>query len=519
VKRSKWMVIARNEYHLMTSGFPSMRRALPLLVVGAALFFLLVVTPWFIRLIENDFLVLIVSQAAVATVAILLLTFFFYSMVIPIINTLRDERASELEIFLSAPVRPEDVLLGKFMGKFMVYGAVAFIISGFLAAVFTLAGISLVQLLLITFLVFILLLSGLWLGTVVAAILRTRLSKTAKGTDLGKAMAMILPLPLLGLMYVFISGAILNALNNPSTADLVESMLALFPSTWVADLIVTFAQHPGQLLPEGGWIIPAVVGVVLFAIGSFYSGNRAVARSYTLEPTAFGSSRARREGVALKAIRRITGSGDFSVILVTMFKDWGRRLENISKVAYIFGLVLLMVIFLTSPEDPFAMVIMLQFMMGFMCAIVVGEVTIRGKEVLFIYRKAPGGEKRLVWARLLHGWFLVTPTALLLTLLFLAFTPGKPLIDLVLYPIFMAISGMALTAFVLGLFLIKPAFTEKSGEFVLNMMATMFISFILLILTMMLFDYSGLLFFYLPMAWMISGTVLYLGLRNLRRIE
>jgi hypothetical protein len=518
VKRPKWITIARNEYLLMTSGLPTLRRFLPPIIIAVAMLFLLVLAPLMISIVDEPLQDLISSQAGMASVAILLLTFSFYFMVIPITNTLKEEQASELEIFLSAPIRPVDVIMGKFMGKSVVYGSGAFIIAAVTAAIFTVTDIGNAQLLIIAAIVFLLLMTSLWIGTVLAAVLRTRLSRTARGTDIGKALSMILVLPLLGLMYAFISGAMFDFLNDPSTSETIRTVLGLFPTTWGAELIITFSQNPGMVLPQGSWALPAIIGVLLFTIGSFYLGSRLIDRSHNLEPTTFGPSRA-KEGLITRGIRFITGSGSFSTIIVTLFKDWGRRLENLSKIAYIFGLVFLLAIFFTGPEDPFGVVITLQFMVGFLGAFVVGEVTIRGKEMLFLYRKAPGGERRLVRARLIQGWLLVIPSTILLTFLFLLFIPDPRSIELLLYPMFMAVSGMTMTAFTLGLFLIKPAFAERSGEFIINMMATLLVYFILLILVMSLLGALGLAVVYLPLAGLIGALTLYIGSRRIIRIE
>lgn len=513
------MIIAKNEYRLMTSGSALLRRYLPLLVIVLTLVFIFVLAPAFFDLVKNDFLVLMLSNAALSFWAILLLTFFFYFMIIPITSTLKEEQASELEIFLAAPVRPEQVLLGKFMGKFILYGTGSAIIAGILAAAFTLLEISAIQMLIIVVTVLLVLVTGLWIGTVIAAVLRTRLSKTARGTDIGKALSLIIVLPLLGFIYALMSGAIFTALENPSTVDLVETVLGIFPTTWGADILVTFGQNPGQLSPSGSLTALAILGIMIFSVGSFFIGNKAVARAYSLEPTSFSSFRAKREGMAIKSIRKLTGSGQFSVVVVTMFKDWGRRLENISKVGYILGLVFLIAIFFTTPESPFAVVILLQFMVGLLAAFVVGEVTIRGKEILFIYRKAPDGEKRLVRGRLVQAWLIVTPISFLVTIIALAFIPGLPIVDLVLYPLFMVQLGMAVSAFLLGLFLVKPAFSEKSGEMILNMMGTLFIFFLLIILSITYFGILGLVVFFIPVSWIMAISLLFLGLNRLGQIE
>lgn len=515
----KWFVIAKNEYRLMTSGSLLLRRTLPYLLVALLLLFVFILGPALFDLIKSDWLVLILSQAALSSIAIILLTLFFYFMVIPITNTLKEEQASELEIFLAAPVKPEEVLLGKFMGKLVVFGTLAAIIAGLFAAAFTLVGIDIVQMLVIVITILLLLVSGLWIGTVIAAVLRTKLSRTAKGKDIGKGLSLIIALPLLGLMYALFSGMMFSALEDPSTANLVETILALFPTTWGADILVSYANFPGLMFPPETLVAVAIPGVILFTIASFFIGNRVVARAYSLEPTSFTSSSVKKDGFLLKFVEWATGSGQFSVMVITIFKDWGRRLENLSKVGYVVGLVFLLAVFITRPEEPTAVIILLIFMIGLLAAFVVGEVTIRGKEMLFIYRKAPRGENRLVWARLIQGWFIVVPVTTLIVLIMLAFIPGLPLIDLFAYLLFMDQMAMAITVFSLGVFLVMPAFSEKTGEMVLNMMGTMLLFFILFVIGEVFLGSIGFVLFYIPVSWAISLSVLYLGLKNLSRIE
>jgi hypothetical protein len=519
VNQPKWFIIAKNEYRLMTSGSLLLRRALPYLLVGSFAVLVFILGPAFFDLIKSDWLVLVLSQAALSTIAIILLTFFFYFMVIPVTNTLKEEQASELEIFLSAPVRPEEVLIGKFMSKLVVYGTLAAIIAGLFAAAFTILGINIVQMMVIVLTIFLLLVSGLWIGTVIAAVVRTKLGRSARGKDIGKGLSIIIALPLLGLMYALFSGMMFSALENPSTADLVEMILALFPTTWGADILVSYANFPGSILPSETLVPIAIPGVIIFTIASFLIGKRVVAKAYSLEPTSFSSSSVKKDGSILRFIRWVTGSGQFSVMVITMFKDWGRRLENLSKVGYVVGLVFLLTIFFTRPEGPTAVIILLTFMIGLLAAFVVGEVTIRGKEMLFIYRKAPWGEKRLVWARLIQGWFIVIPITALIVIIMLAFIPGLQLIEIMVYLFFLVQMSMAITVFALGLFLVMPAFSEKTGEMVLNMMGTMLFFFILFVLGEVLFGQIGIVFFYMPVSWVVSLSVLYLGLRNLSRIE
>jgi len=117
----KWLVVARNEYRTRTSRIRKIRPYFPYLVFGLLAVYVAFIAPRFVSLFIDDFLAFILSQAAVAMMQIILFMIFIYFMIIPITNTLREEQTGQLEIFLAAPVKPSDVLLGEFLGQMPFY--------------------------------------------------------------------------------------------------------------------------------------------------------------------------------------------------------------------------------------------------------------------------------------------------------------------------------------------------------------------------------------------------------------
>ena len=110
----KWLVIAKNEYRIKTSRIRKIRRYFPIFATGLLAVYIGLIVPAFVRFFLDDFVALLLSQAAVAMVQIILFTIFIYFMIIPIADTLREEQAGQLEIFLAAPIKPSDVLLGEY---------------------------------------------------------------------------------------------------------------------------------------------------------------------------------------------------------------------------------------------------------------------------------------------------------------------------------------------------------------------------------------------------------------------
>lgn len=518
MKGPKWWVIARNEYRMATSGIRSWRKVLPILIIAALAIFVFWIAPGIASLIKDETLALLVSQAALASVEVIMVTAFFYFLVIPISNTLRESQTEDLEALLSSPLKPADLLLGKFLGKLPLYGIGIVVVAGIFTAVLSLRGISILQTLIIVLVFLMLLVSAMWLGEVVSAVLRTRLRKTSKGKDIGKALAMLIALPMLALFYAIMGGWMGEALSNPGNSGLVETILMVFPTSWGAGLVLDFGSHPGILAPSGLMSLLQFTGVVLFFVGSFFLGTRAANRVYSLEPTGVAASWARKEGLFYRLIRRLGRGSSFSVLLVTIFKDYARRLENLSRVAYVVGLMVLIAVFLVTPEDPLGLVSTLLFTSVFLAAILIGEVTIRGKESLFIYRRVPKGESRYLKARLIQSWIIAVPLMGVLTSILLLLS-GNDMVSVLLYTGFMVQITAAYCCMLLGLFLMRPAFSDKSSDFAINIMIAMGISVGILVTTMILFGASGIALVFTPVVWALGIGLLLIGKSRLEIIE
>jgi hypothetical protein len=202
-----------------------------------------------------------------------------------------------------------------------------------------------------------------------------------------------------------------------------------------------------------------------------------------------------------------------------MFKDYSRRLQNITWIIYIVGILILFLAFVSDFEGPLDVVIMSQFLFALLAAVVVGDVTIRGKENLFIYRKSPNGEHRFVKARLLQSCIVVIPIVALATSIPLSFIPDTNLIIIIAYTGYTSLNAAAYTSFALGLFLLKPAFSEKTGEFMANIMIVNMVAVFLFIFLMIIFGTPLSLFLFSGIIWLIGINMLYFGKHNLSRIE
>ncbi|MBU7028932.1 MAG: ABC transporter permease [Theionarchaea archaeon] len=528
----KWLIVAKNEYRIRTSIIRGIRPYFPYLTIGILTIYVFFIAPLLVNLFIDDFIAFILSQAAVAMVEIILFMVFCYFIIIPITSALREEETGQLEIFLSAPIKSSDVLLGKFLGVVPLYAIVITIITGFFTAVLHPLGLSVVQIGITITIFVVIFLSALWIGTVIAALLRTKLGRTARGKDIGRALAMILALPFVAMYYVIAFGGLLETLADPGASGMVKILLGWLPSSWGTEVILNFASNPGNIAAVWFETVTRFGGLLAFFAAILWVGARVADRAYSLEQPSFISSQAKPDGIFYKTIRYAGGGGSFGTLVVSLFKDYSRRLENISNISYMLGLLVLMIIFIvpttsTDPDDPPAALMMTMFIFPIITVMVTGEVTVRGRESLYIYRKAPSGEGQFVKAMLLKSWLMAVPIAgvvtAVITFLTVHDTLGFKLSITGLMMLFIA----GYVVFVLGLFLLNPPFSEKSAKLWINVMIAVFVSVGLFAVSLIILMRDGefiggflhVQLLHTALSWLVGIVFVYLGKIRLSRIE
>jgi hypothetical protein len=473
VSNPKWLVIAKNEYRLQTSWIRGLRSLFPSLF-----------------------------------------SFSLFLVLMPISNTLRDEGMNRVELMLKSPVRPGDVLVGEFLGKTPIYAILATFIIGLFTALLAPLGLSMLQTALIIFMAFVTCLGSFWVGTVIAGVARTTIGRTAKGKDLGKALSFIIALPMVAVFYSMINGNLQTMLLDPGTDGLVKAVLGLFPSSWAAEIIVAFANNPANIAAVWMLTVTRVGGMVVFIGGSLWAGWMVLDRAFSLEPTNLGVSKVGPDGLLYKTVRLLGGGGSFGSLMVSALKDYTRRLENLSQLGYVVGLLILMQAFFI---DDWGGGWTMGLLMGTVMALFLSsEATIRGKETLFIYRKTPGGVGRFMRAKLAQSWLLVLPFLTLnMVLTALRFEPGFT-------AAFFLSTGKVLlmaaanSAMAIGLSLVNPAWVQKSPAYMINMQLIAFLAMGSLIIPDMVFHQEWL---QVPMAWGVALVMLYMGYRKLSSME
>jgi len=497
-----------------------------------------IIAPAIVNPFIDDFLAFIITQAAVPLVQIMLFMFFFFMILFPISDTLRELQTAQIEIFLAAPVKPSDVLLGEFLGKMPFYAIAIAVITGTFTAFLTPLGLDIAQIAIIITVFVVTFLSAFWIGVVIAAVLGTKLGKIARGKDLGKALSVIIVLPMIAVMYAIIGGGLPEALANPGTSQMVRIALGVLPSSWSAEIFVGFASNPGDIGAVGFQTLTLFGGLVLFFIAVLWVGKKVANRAYNLDTFNFTSSTAKPDGFFYKTIRFIGGGKSFGTVLSSIFKDYSRRLENLSWLIYAVGLVVLIRVFISdSSSEPFDQLTFLSMMaIPFLAAFVVGTVS-RGKNTLFIFKKSPSGIWKFVKARLFQAWLVAVPIVLVLIVVSTILIPQIGLEILLINVVWGALRALALVAVVLGLAIINPIFAEESRErnvgIIVNLMIILFatigfeiglsrvgLSFEKMLPNIDAFTAGLLDYLLLTIVFTLVGIfLLYIGIRKLERIE
>jgi len=526
VPAPKWFIVARNEYRIRINNIRWIRPYFPFLAIGLLAVYVAFVAPALISLFIDELLAFFLSQVALAMVPIITFLLFFYLMILPITYTLQGMHAGQVEIFLAAPIKPSDILLGEFLGTAPFYAIAITVIAGFFAAALSPLGLDISQMV-ITVMVFVItLLSALWIGTVIAALVRTKFAETARGRDIGKALSLILALPMIAVMYAIMGGGLLEALADPGTSGALRAVLSFLPSSWGAELILAFASNPGNISNVAFETFTRFGGLAVFFVAVMWIGTKAANRAYSIEPTTFTASTAKPDGLFYRSVRRLGGGGSFSILLVSVFKDYGRRLENLSRIAYILAVFAMVNIFLVRGfSDPEGTLVMAQFLFPFLAVFLVGQVAVHGKEGLFIYKKTPSGIGKFVKAKLVQCWLVAVPITTAITAVTLAFVPETSLAPLLFSVSLVVLLVAANVVLALGLTLLNPQFSENArtqmAGLMINANIAMFASIGVFIGSMVILNLSifDTLMLQNTVLWSMGMVFLYMGKRKISRIE
>jgi hypothetical protein len=424
-----WFHIAKAEFQVQTSNLKSNRTALVMgaFVLGFA--WALFIAPFAMAFVVTEVLGIPRSVALMVMPGLMragIMFIWLILLILPLSSALQEVKVGQWEILLSNNVTTREILVGSFVGKLALYGLYVLYLAPLLVAPFaqTLGVSSLGQgFMYIT--VFVITVSTIWLSQLIVTAIQARLGASARGKDLANALAIVLSavaiLPLVGLQ-----------LFAPLMSEILGmNVFLLFPFTWGADLVSQLAvAFNGIGLPLIG--LEATLGSTLgsnvlllgvFSVAIVTLGLLSADRIFTIGAGTRTESvtTIHNENIFLRGVRRLS-RGSFGVLVVTGLKDFGRKAQNLSRLALLMILTLAVPIFIYIRAGEFDLTsvnIMMSLMLGFLGVQVFGgSGFLESKDQLWTIQAAPYGAERYVRAKAIQSLVLIIPVVFLPAILY-----------------------------------------------------------------------------------------------------
>jgi hypothetical protein len=491
-----WFHIGKAEFLIQTSKFRGKRK----IVLPAAFIFTIA---WAIYIVPTLMQGLI-GQPSSSIVGVLTAIFpglmrsvvmlvWLMLLIYPTSSALREIKIGQWEILLSHDVRTRSIMFGTFAAKIPVYGLVTLAISPIFLSLFAIFfQISLLGQLIMYLIIFLVVIGTLWLSNFLTTAIQARLGDSPRGNDLAKALTYILPIMVVVPVYSI-------SFFATSVSQLLGlDVFLVFPFTWGADLISwTAISFSGANFPQPminafqstlGLSWP--VDLLLFSVFSLALVGLAFASAGRLFRIGAGPRiekivTTRRDGPIIRLIRRAS-PGSFGVLLTATLKDFMRKAQNMSQLAYMTIMSIIIPLFLNGAfsvrggVDPTIALYITTAFLGIIVSMI-GGVTFGGigfldsKDELWTIQTAPKGASKFVQARLVEA-FLMVLIIVTIPAVVLFLVLNYSLLDTIMMWIYMyaAMCGAAMIG--IGISANNPSYDDtQSGAFRLNRTITLLI--------------------------------------------
>jgi len=553
----QWLAIAKAEYLVLSASMRPHRRAYLGILTSLAIIWAIIGAPiligglisMIIPMATLQPLLQVIFPGLMRTVALFL---WIVLLLFPLSYALQEIKIGQWEIFLSNNVRTRSILAGTFFGKIPLFGLIVIFLAPLLITPLVLAfEVNLIGQILIYGVITLMSLGTIWLSNFITGVIQARLGESSRGNDIAKALAMVVAIvviiPMYGLMFFL-----------PTMSEMMGmNAFLVLPSTWFADTMSWFAVAFNDVGLTGSQIIgfgsilqlDMLTSTVL--MGGFVLATVGLAlgmsdRVFTIEAgvrteivTTVG-----KENIILRGVRRLV-PGSFGSLMVTHFKDFMRKAQNLSKIFYGVVLATIMPVLIMSIDigeeglvlgDMFVTIVAMMALVGAMPF--AGAGFLESKDQLWIIQGAPHGASRYVKSRivtqaLIGIVLIIIPTIVLNLLLEMTFFETLMLIGLGYMAIF---GGMLVST---GVTAGNPNYEDtKSPAHQTNVMMSVMIAEFSIIGVLLVdvfvsialgIDFFGILdsilgpanimfgmsFIGILVQWMIGGLLVWTGIRKL----
>ncbi|MFQ5831604.1 MAG: hypothetical protein ACE5H4_02785 [Candidatus Thorarchaeota archaeon] len=428
--KGAWYHIAKAEFLVLTSRFRRRRRIMLLGILVFTLVWALFLVPSIMSYIlgwmgteVNALLMIGLPGFMRSFVLFLWVTFLFY----PISYALEELKIGQWEIMLSSDVSTRDIMTGTFVGKIPVYGlGILFLTSIIVSPYAIVYQVSLAGQLLMYLTLIGVALSTLWFSNLLCTAIQAKLGESPRGNDVARALSMFVGLvtliPLYGIIF----------LAEPFSEFMGLDIFLIFPFTWGADLVtwVIVLFNGIGLSPSSIVAFESILGfgpavdlalLVTFSMCTVTVALVTADRLFRIEAGARSErvTTVGKENIVLRGMRQLF-PGSFGILVVSVLKDFTRKAQNTSKIA--FGVVLAVVFPLMlnvsgiGGNDPGIVAFYSALTAGVMLAMI-GAMTFGGvgfldsKDQLWMLKSAPNGVTNFVRARIVESMMFALPMA------------------------------------------------------------------------------------------------------------
>ena len=542
---SLWKTIVKHEIRLKTYRYRKNRRFFLVLVYTFFLYWGLYLGPNLFDIIISKIAQDIPNEYvsfSVKFIEYFLTSFFLIILVYPLYNLYRKSEIGHSEVLLASPIKPGDIFLGEYLGKLIFY---YLLILGMGPVIISLLNqirvLNYLQYILIYTSLFMLLAFSFLIGMILANLLEYRMTKSKVAKDLGKSFLLLLSIIVIAVFYIlrFLFDYILS---NP----IYKLWLMYYPSFWYSNIILYTIDPSLNLFNALSNILfvgaNISLGIIIPSLLLYFSYKNA-ALFYTLEGQAENEVFiSKKEHGFYRLIRKITPY-KWRGLIITQFKQFFRKKENLFKVIYMGALISVIgVIIIYSLENPIIatydiinlkllIIIIVSWVGGLLFGILMGlNIFIDSKELLFHYKSTNRGIKALVYSYIYEIFYIILILDIVLSIFFALVFQLEIIYILIFFTTFL-LYCFAIKLQAIGIQCFNPLFGERGKNaylisyfIILLQIISFFISLFILVpyASNTLNSSIGLLFILLNNLILTCGfsvLIFLIGFNNLQKLE
>lgn len=547
-----WYHIAKKEIRLRTSKFRKYRKIFFLIIYGLFLFWAVLLGPYIIDLLLPDLLKTYGNSLETILHPIIEYSFmmlFIVFLIYPLITLYRRLEIGIKEVISSSPAKPGDIFLGEFLGQLPFYVLIVLAIGplGLAVLIQINSNLTIWHHLLFYITIFSLISFALLVGNIVANWIEHKFFSKARKSLLNSFFFTILPFIIILALYSF--HIIFELFEEYPDFKILTNFI---PSFWYSNIVLHLVDPTSiDTYFLNFWLyIILIIGVPLICA---YISYKKAEFFYDLEkPIQIQKYSKKIEKFFLKIITKVTPR-KIRIPVITQFKEFVRKKENINKMIFLIALNIVFGIFLSlSLNKPlinnteisfgdslliievidlnYSIVFILSWMGGLTFGVFLGiYVFIHTKEIVYLYKKSIRSVKILVFSFLYNMTIICLILAFLLTAIFsLIF-----LIDILLAVVFFLsylVHSLIILTQATAIQCIRPLYDEKGKFMYFSIYVIALLQVLSFILSLIVFipftpflnytvGFNQIILINIGISFTISLLLLIIGIEKLKRTE